>query len=358
MNPVFKVLVAGVGGMGASHALGYSRLPGFTVAGFVVSKNVDRARKLASDLKLSIPVYTDYYKAMEEVKPDVVSINTLVDTHADYSIHAMRQGCHVFMEKPIAKTVAEAEHVARVARETKRKLVIGYILRVHPAWKKFIELAQTLGKPLIMRMNLNQQSFGHEWEVHKSFIANMPPLVDCGVHYVDVMCQMTRSVPKLVQGIAARVSNEVDADKHNYGALQVVFEDSSVGWYEVGWGPMMSKSAFFVKDVIGPRGSVSIDKDTSSVDPSDVSKHTAVDSIIVHSSSTDPRGMPARKDEVVRITDEPDHNELCRREQEYLYRAITENIDLTDHVADAVNSLKICFAAVESYTREKVIHLD
>ena len=68
--------------------------------------------------------------------------------------------------------------------------------------------------------------------------------------------------------------------------------------------------------------------------------------------------MPARKDEVVRITDEPDHNELCKREQEYLYRAITENIDLTDHVADAVNSLKICFAAVESYTREKVIHLD
>jgi predicted dehydrogenase len=358
MNPVLKVLVAGVGGMGASHALGYSRLPGFKVAGFVVQRNVQRAEKLAADLKLSIPVYTDYYKAMAEVKPEVVSINTLVDTHAAYSIHAMRQGCHIFMEKPIAKTVAEAQEVARVAKETRRKLVIGYILRVHPAWKRFIELAQTLGKPLIMRMNLNQQSFGREWEVHKSFIANMPPLVDCGVHYVDVMCQMTRSVPRLVQGIAARVSDEVDPDKHNYGALQVVFEDSSVGWYEVGWGPMMSRSAFFVKDVIGPQGSVSIDKDTSGVDPSDVSKHTAVDSIIVHSSARDADGMPARKDEVVRITDEPDHNELCRREQEYLYRAITENIDLTDHVADAVNSLKICFAAVESYGTERTIHLD
>jgi predicted dehydrogenase len=217
---------------------------------------------------------------------------------------------------------------------------------VHPAWKKFIELAQTLGKPLIMRMNLNQQSFGHEWEVHKSFIANMPPLVDCGVHYVDVMCQMTRSVPRIVQGIAARVSEEVDQDKHNYGALQVVFQDGSVGWYEVGWGPMMSRTAYFVKDVIGPRGCVSIDKDTSSVDPSDVSKHTTVDSIIVHSSATDGSGMPAQKDKVVRITDEPDHNELCRREQEYLLKAITEDRDLTDHVADAVNSLRICFAAV------------
>ena len=357
MASPMKVLVAGVGGMGASHAMGYANLPGFRVVGFVVSKNVDRAKKLAADLKLSIPVHTDYYKAMDELKPDVVSINTLADTHAAYSIHAMRRGCHIFMEKPIAKTVAEAEEVVRVAAETKRKLVIGYILRVHPAWKKFIELAQTLGKPLIMRMNLNQQSYGHEWEVHKSFIANMPPLVDCGVHYVDVMCQMTRSKPKIVQGMAARVSDEIGTDEENYGALQVVFEDKSVGWYEVGWGPMMSKVAFFVKDVIGPKGCVSIDKDISGVDPSDVSKHTTVDSIIVHSSAMDAKGMQAKKDEIVRITDEPDHNELCRREQEYLYRAITEDIDLTDHMADAVNSLKICFAAVDSYRTGRAIHL-
>ena len=45
---------------------------------------------------------------------------------------------------------------------------------------------------------------------------------------------------------------------YNYGQLQVAFDDGSVGWYEAGWGPMMSETAFFVKDVIGPKGSVSI----------------------------------------------------------------------------------------------------
>jgi predicted dehydrogenase len=107
-------------------------------------------------------------------------------------------------------------------------------------------------------MNLNQQSFGREWALHKTFIDNMPPLVDCGVHYVDVMCQMTRARPKLVQGIAARVSEEVDADKHNYGMLPVVFDDDSVGWYEVGWGrcePAPSRQGRW------PRSCVSIDKD-------------------------------------------------------------------------------------------------
>jgi predicted dehydrogenase len=358
MKPTLRTLVVGIGGMGGSHARGYTGLPGYQIVGFVVAKNVDRAKKLATDLKLSVPIYTDFYKAMAELKPEVVSINTYVDTHAAFAIYAMRQGCHVFMEKPIAKTVAEAEEVQRVFHETKRKLVIGYILRAHPAWMRFIEIAQTLGKPLIMRMCLNQQSFGKEWALLKTFIANMPPLVDCGVHYVDVMCQMTRAKPKLVQGMAARVSDEIDKDNHNYGVLQVVFEDNSVGWYEVGWGPMMSRSAYFVKDVIGPKGCVSIDKDTTNVDPSDISKHTTVDSIIQHSSAVDASGASTEKDKVIKIADEPDHNELCKREQEYLYRAITEDIDLTNFVADAVNSLKICFAAVESYQTGRTVHLE
>ena len=356
MKKALRTLVVGIGGMGGSHALGYSKLPGYEIAGFVVAKNVERAKKLAADLGVTVPIHTDYHAAMREVKPDVVSINTYPDTHAEYSIFAMRQGCHVFMEKPIARTVAEAEEVQRVALETRRKLVIGYILRQHPAWTKFIELARTLGKPLIMRMNLNQQSFGKEWALHRKFIENMPPLVDCGVHYVDVMCQMTRAKPVIVQGMAARVSDEVAAGDSNYGHLQVVFDDGSVGWYEVGWGPMMSRSAYFVKDVIGPKGCVSIDKDPS-VDPSDLAKHTSVDSIILHSSEMDAKGGQAKADQIIKIADEPDHNELCKREQEYLLKAITEDLDLTDHLADAVNSLKICYAAVESYTTGQAVRL-
>jgi len=357
MKQKCRVLVVGVGDMGGAHASGYASLPGYEIAGFVVARNTSRAEKLAGELGLTIPIYTDFYKAMGEAKPDVVSINTYTDTHAEFSIHAMKSGCHIFMEKPIAQTVEQAEEVARVARETGRKLVIGYILRQHPAWIKFIELARGLGKPLIMRMNLNQQSFGREWDLHKTFISKMPPLVDCGVHYVDVMCQMTRAKPRLVQGIKARVSDEIDEDKVNYGMLQVVFDDNSVGWYEVGWGPMMSKSAYFVKDVIGPKGCVSIDKDLSKVDPSDVSGHTRVDTIILHSSKTDAKGGRVKKDEIIKIEEEPDHNELCRREQEYLYRTIVEDIDLKDHLDDAVNSLKICFAGVESYETGKVVHL-
>ena len=90
---------------------------------------------------------------------------------------------------------------------------------------------------------------------------SMSPIVDCGVHYVDVMCQMTGARPVRVSAVGARLTDELKPGMYNYGQLQVTFDDGSVGWYEAGWGPMMSEVAFFVKDVIGPKGCVSIVKD-------------------------------------------------------------------------------------------------
>ena len=60
-------------------------------------------------------------------------INTWSDTHADYAIKAMEAGADVFVEKPLAETVADAERVIATAERTGRKLVVGYILRQHPS---------------------------------------------------------------------------------------------------------------------------------------------------------------------------------------------------------------------------------
>ena len=149
----------------------------------------------------------------------------------------------------------EAEAIVDAARARRRKLVIGYILRVHPAWKRFIELARTLGKPLVMRMNLNQQSSRRDWATHKQPDASRcRPIVDCGVHYVDVMCQMTGARPVRVSGIGARLTEEMAPDTYNYGQLQVVFDDGSVGWYEAGWGPMMSEDGVLREGRDRPEG--------------------------------------------------------------------------------------------------------
>jgi predicted dehydrogenase len=351
-----RVLVVGLGGMGLSHALAYARIPGFEVVG--LCQRSIASRELPPALAKAAR-FADYATALAALEPDVVSINTLPDTHADFAIKAMEAGCHVFLEKPVADSVANAERVVATARHTGRKLVIGYILRHHPSWIRFIELARELGSPLVFRMNLNQQSSGAEWETHKRLLTSFSPLVDCGVHYVDVMCQITRARPLRVHGMGTRLTEDMQPGMYNYGQLQIFFEDGSVGWYEAGWGPMMSETAFFVKDVIGPKGSVSIvmAETATGARSADINAHTKTNQILLHHAALKPDGSLAKADERIDTADEPSHDDLCEREQRFLLRAIAEDLDLGDHMDDAVKSLRIVIAADESVRSEKIVAL-
>jgi predicted dehydrogenase len=349
MEPL-KVVVVGCGNMGSSHARAYAAIKGFALAG-LVDRSTEKAVRLSAELG-GVPVFTSLDAAMASAAPDAVAVCTYPETHHELTLKALDAGLHVFVEKPLAGTVEEAEEIAERAIQSGRKVVVGYILRHHPAWQRFIEEARTLGKPLVMRMNLNQQSSGEAWAVHRKLMRSMSPIVDCGVHYVDVMCQMTRCRPVRVQAVGARLTGEIDPTMYNYGHLHVVFEDGSIGWYEAGWGPMMSETAYFVKDVIGPNGSVSIaeprgDKDSGSAD---IDSHTRTSSLLRHDAAT----MQNRR---IDTSDEPGHQELCSREQEYFLRAIRENEDLRNHLADAVNSLRIVLAADRSVRTGSIVNL-
>jgi predicted dehydrogenase len=350
-----SVLVVGVGGMGLSHARAYAANAGFELAG-LCSRNIDRREDLKSEFP-SLVMFSDYAEALKALKPDAVSINTWPDTHAQYARMAFEANCHIFIEKPLAGTVEEAQAIAARAKAKSRKLVIGYILRVHPSWIKFVEMGRTLGKPLVMRMNLNQQSSGTQWEVHKHLMASISPLVDCGVHYVDVMCQVTRAKPLSVHAVGARLTPDIDTQMYNYGHLQVTFDDGSVGWYEAGWGPMMSETAFFVKDLIGPKGSVSIAMDEKKAGSSDVNSHTKTNALRLHHAQLDADGKFLRQDDIISMEDEPGHQELCNREQALFLDAIVNDRDLDARVQDAINSLRIVLAADESVRSGEVVRL-
>jgi len=352
-----RVLVVGCGNMGASHAMAYHILDGFEICGLV---STGRSKEVLNEkLGGNYSLYNDYEEALDITKPDAVCISTYPDTHEAFAIKAFERGCHVFVEKPVADTVQGAMNVVEAANKANKKLVVGYILRHHPSWERFIELSQELGKPLVMRMNLNQQSDGKMWTLHRNLMKSLSPIVDCGVHYIDVMCQMARSKPIQVSAIGARLTEDIPAGNYNYGQLQIRFEDGSVGWYEAGWGPMMSETAFFVKDVIGPKGSVSIvAKNAGGEGKSDsIEAHTKTESLRFHHADLDKDENFAKKDTWIDLQDEPDHQELCNREQRFFLKAIQEDLDLKDHMEDAVNSLRIAFACDESVKTGKIVIL-
>ena len=87
---VVRVLVAGLGNMGISHAKAYQANPGFEIASLVNRSKVTLPQELADR-----QIEPDYYNSLHKHKPDLVSVNTYSDTHAEYAIAAMEAGAIV-----------------------------------------------------------------------------------------------------------------------------------------------------------------------------------------------------------------------------------------------------------------------
>ena len=90
---------------------------------------------------------------------------------------------------------------------------------------------------------------------------------------------------------------------------------------------------------------------------SDHNAHTKTNALRIHHAKLDADGAFARPDTIESTEDEPGHQDLCEREQRLFLKAIRGEVDLKDHWADAINSLRIVFAADESIRTGAVVRL-
>ena len=210
----------------------------------------------------------------------------------------MDAGCHVFVEKPLATMVADAEAVVAKAQATGRKLVVGYILRVHPAWPKLVEIGrgarQAVGdadepEPAVQRPGLG---------LHKSLMRD----ADADRRLRRALCRRDVPAHRRAAGPRARHRRPAlggDQAVQNYGHLHVAFDDGSVGWYEAGWGPMMSRGGLLREGRWGPKGSISIvvrqdgagEASADQVSASaDIDQHTRTNALKLHHAELDAAG--------------------------------------------------------------------
>jgi predicted dehydrogenase len=136
-----RIAVIGAGPWGINHVRVVANEPGAKLA--LVADPDPTALARAKTFAAQLGVTQDADRAIEDRTIDAVIIASPASTHAPLAVAALRAGKHVLVEKPLAMTVADAEAVARAARESGRVAVVGHVMVHHPAVRRLRELLES-----------------------------------------------------------------------------------------------------------------------------------------------------------------------------------------------------------------------
>lgn len=246
----------GAGFMGAVHARIGAELPGVEIVA-VADIDQDRARSVAASY--GGQVYQDYQHMLARESLDAVIITTPETAHRHPVIAAAEAGCHVFIEKPLAATLEDADAIIRACQEANVHLMTGYILRFEACYAR-IHQAVTQGEigtflSAYARRNATIQE-GRRLGGRTSVINYL------AVHDIDQILwyrpdhQVRKVFAKAIQG---RLMEEVGVPDFSW--LMLEFDDGALGVVECGWALTEGWGGFSdVKlNVTGTRGVLSLD---------------------------------------------------------------------------------------------------
>ncbi len=190
-----RIGVIGVGHLGALHAKMLSAIPAAKLVG-VFDTDLEKARKAAADNG------TTACASLEEllVRVEAVTIATTTTTHFDIASQAIARGLHVFLEKPITQTVAEANQLCALAAEKKLVVQVGHIERFNPA---ILALEGYDIAPLFIET--------HRLAQFKPRGTDVAVVLDLMIHDIDLIMTFVKSPVKQIDasGVAV-VSDTID----------------------------------------------------------------------------------------------------------------------------------------------------
>ena len=135
-----KAGILGAGGISEFHIRGLQRLADVEIVG-VADVNQSRASELAQ--RFAVPRTFSSLAAMLEARPDVVHVLTPPGAHAENTIEALRGGCHVLVEKPLATSVEDCDAIAAAAAEADKSVCVGHSLLRDPFVARALEIARS-----------------------------------------------------------------------------------------------------------------------------------------------------------------------------------------------------------------------
>lgn len=250
----YGVVVIGCGHIGQQHLQDIYFRDSIRLIG-VVDVNEDLAnfckKKFAAQ-----SAGTDYRPYLHRSDVDIFLIATYTDSHITIMKDALAAGKHVLCEKPVGTDISQMQLFLELVENSSCKVQIGHILRYNATYQAAANLIHSglIGKVKVMRMVQNHHSLN--WPRYQRLLQDTSPVIDCGVHYFDVMQWFTQSKIVGVNAVGTKIDRDLPEETINYGITTVQLADGSIGYYEAGWSPSINSSN--IKEIVGEKGTLQI----------------------------------------------------------------------------------------------------
>ena len=221
-----RVVVAGVGRFGALHARVWHEL-GAEVVG-LCDVDEQRAGDVASDLGVEA-VSADLPSLLPRVRPDVVVVASDESTHADLAVTALEAGCHVFVEKPLALSAADAWRISAAAGAAGREVVAGQISRFAAPYARMRESLSggRVGRLCALRL---RRDFSRSWFL--AFGDRVHPVWESCIHDIDLAVSFAGRPVRRVSAVATRAA---DGEAPSVVSALLEFEGGVIATVESAW---------------------------------------------------------------------------------------------------------------------------
>ena len=227
---MLKVGVLGAGHLGKIHLRLLNQSSKYELVGFY-DPFEENAKKIASELG---------YKKFDSISAlinavDVIDIVTPTLSHFDCAVEAIQAGKHVFLEKPISNTVAEAEQIIALAKKHKVQGQVGHVERFNPAFKA---VKDKIENPMFIET--------HRLAEFNPRGTDVPVVLDLMIHDIDAILSVVKSKVKSVNASGVAVIS----DSPDIANARIEFENGCVANVTSSRISMknMRKSRFFQKD--------------------------------------------------------------------------------------------------------------
>jgi predicted dehydrogenase len=227
---MLKVGVLGAGHLGKIHLKLLNQSEKYELVGFF-DPSKENAKKVSDEF--GYKSYNSIYSLIKSV--EVIDIVTPTLSHFDCAKQAIENGCHVFVEKPIAKTVLEAEAIRTLASQYHVKGQVGHVERFNPA---FIAVKDKINNPMFIET--------HRLAEFNPRGTDVPVVLDLMIHDIDIILSSVNSKVKNVHASGISVISETP----DIANARIEFENGCVANLTASRISMknMRKTRFFQKD--------------------------------------------------------------------------------------------------------------